>query len=298
MESADGNLPLGLRPINVRGVRLAYKESGVGQPLILVHPNISDIRCWDAIFPLLAKNFRVIAYCRRYHWPLEAIPDETSDPWEDQAEDLAALIKALGVSPACLMGNSSGAVLALFVARKYPELVHSLVLEEPPAVTLFLPRSPPSLLDVLKLLIWHPRYFFPLVYFGATVIDPTEKNFKRNDVSAALNVFLRGVLGEEHFKALSKERWEQTMANAKPHQAVFCYNGPLPSFTEDDAKAITAPTLLLGGEKAVPAHKCFNEALTTLIPGANAAVISGASHLMHEDDPKQVADKIVEWGCV
>jgi pimeloyl-ACP methyl ester carboxylesterase len=66
--------------INVNGARLAYQEIGQGEPIVLVHANISDIRSWDLIKTRLAERFRVLLYSRRYHWLNESILKDASDP--------------------------------------------------------------------------------------------------------------------------------------------------------------------------------------------------------------------------
>jgi pimeloyl-ACP methyl ester carboxylesterase len=141
--------------MTIRGANLAYKDLGEGQPLVLIHANISDIRSWDPVAPHLAKNFRVITYSRRYAWPNDEIQDNVADPWQDHADDLEAMIEKLDIAPAHLMGNSTGATVALLLAKKRPDLVKSLILEEPPLISLFLPTTPPPLMDVLKLLWFH-----------------------------------------------------------------------------------------------------------------------------------------------
>ena len=280
--------------ITIRGADLTYNDLGEGQPLVLIHANVSDIRSWDAVTPLLAKNFRVITYSRRYAWPNNEIADNVADPWEDHADDLEAMIEKLDIAPAHLMGNSTGATVALLLAKKRPDLVKSLILEEPPLISLFLPTIPPSLIDVLKLLWFHPWSFWPTIHFGATVVGPTTNAFKKGDNEAALRVFSRGILGQDFDQRLSNARREQMRDNAKPHRALLCY-GRMPKLLESDIQKIKIPALVMTGEMTVMSQRHINQRLAVLLPNGKEVEIAEASHLMHEDQPQEVARVVMEF---
>jgi pimeloyl-ACP methyl ester carboxylesterase len=283
-----------LQRMTIRGAQLAYNDIGQGQPLVLVHANISDIRSWDSVTPQLAKKFRVIAYSRRYAWPNDEISDKVADPWEDHADDLEAIIEKLDIAPAHLLGNSTGATVALILANKRPDLVKSLILEEPPLISLFLPITPPSLMDVAKLLWFHPWSFLPTIYFGATVIGPTTNAFKRGDNEAALKVFSRGVLGYGFDQRLSNARREQMRDNSKPHRALLCH-GEMPKILDSDVQKVNTPALVITGEMTVLSQRHINRRLAVLLSNAREVEICNASHLMHEDQPEEVARVVVEF---
>jgi len=119
------------KTIRANGTEITYVEQGSGPLMILAHGALSDHRRWikDHV-PLLAENYRVVAYTMRYH--------ETSD-WDESwpplsmdlyADDLAAFIQALDAGPAHLVGWSMGGMVAHRVALEYPELVRSAYLFE------------------------------------------------------------------------------------------------------------------------------------------------------------------------
>ena len=139
-----------LRQLRVNETTFAFRESGQGDPMILVHGNISDIRTWNSVESSLARHFRVIVYSRRYAWPNTPIGEDEDDPWDVHANDLEALITNLDLSPVHIVGNSAGAYIALLLARRRPELFRTLILEEPPVVPIFLPSNPPTLIQILS----------------------------------------------------------------------------------------------------------------------------------------------------
>lgn len=284
------------RHINIRGAELAYTDTGEGKEgnLVLVHPNLGDLRSWDSIVPQLAPTFRVITYSRRFHWPNVDIEDGVADPWEEHADDLAELIEKLNLGPAYVQGNSSSATMALILARRRPELVRALVLEEPPLISLFLRSTPPSLTDVVSLLWLHPRSFFPTMYFGATVVGPTGNAFKAGNDNAALAAFCKGVFGSDFFTRVSHERQQQVRENLMPHRALFCY-GTMPGFLDADVQAVQMPVLVLTGQRTANAQLHINRRLTELLPNGEEVIIVDATHFVHEDQPEAVVQAVTQF---
>jgi pimeloyl-ACP methyl ester carboxylesterase len=107
---------------------------GDGEPLVLVHGAWTGASTWALLAGPLGARHEVIAYDRRGHSassPGTATPDRRR-----HEDDLAALIEALGRGPVHLAASSYGALIALELAGRRPELVRSVVAHEPPAVAL------------------------------------------------------------------------------------------------------------------------------------------------------------------
>ena len=292
--TSRGSAAAQFQQVSIRGANLAYTDTGRGQTIILLHGNISDIRSWDSVVPLFASKFRVIAYSRRYAWPNDEIADGVADPWENHADDLVEMLERLAIAPAHIVGNSTGATVALILAKKRPDLVKTLILEEPPLIHLFLPITPPSLMDVARLLWFHPWSFLPIMHLGAAVMRPTSNAFKKGDDETVVKVFSRGVLGAEFEERKGKERREQANVNVKPHRALFCF-GELPRFVDADAQGIEVPALVVNGEKTPTGVKHINRRLAALLPDAKEAEIRGASHFIHEDQPEELVRAVIEF---
>jgi pimeloyl-ACP methyl ester carboxylesterase len=96
--------------VHVNRVRLFYEDHGAGEPLVLVHGGFSDHNNFGAVIPGLAESFRVVAYDRRGH-SLSDRPEPLGTR-RDQEDDLAALIEALGLGPAHVVGTSFGSAVA------------------------------------------------------------------------------------------------------------------------------------------------------------------------------------------
>ncbi len=277
--------------IDVNSASLAYRESGRGDPLVLVHASISDMRSWEPLEPFLAEYFRVINYSRRFAHPNRAIDDGVDDVLSQHAEDLVMLIEKLRLGKVHLVGNSSGAFVCLLAARLRPDLVRTLTLEEPPVISMFLESLPPKPGKLFKLLFTSPVALVALLKFGAGAIGPATKAFRDGDDSAALDFFARGVLGNAAYAKITPARKQQMNDNVKAHRAALLGAG-LPLFTDADAAAIKAPTLLVRGSGTPSFQRRINQRLAELIPRAKDICVPHASHLVHEDNPHAVADAI------
>ncbi|NIT60692.1 MAG: alpha/beta fold hydrolase, partial [Aliifodinibius sp.] len=73
-----------------------------------------------------------------------------------------------------LVGHSYGAFLSLLLAMRQPDYVRTLVLAEPPAITLFVSNNPKPL-EILKLLVSRPRTAAAIIKFGAKGVTPAIK---------------------------------------------------------------------------------------------------------------------------
>ena len=109
--------------IPVPGAQLNAADDGAGDPLILLHAGIADLRSWDAMVPLLADaGFRVVRYDQRGFGRTE-----TDDVEFSNRADLIAVLDALGIDRAALVGNSRGGQVAFDTAIEFPDRVVAVV---------------------------------------------------------------------------------------------------------------------------------------------------------------------------
>ena len=124
-------IPEGIKTIEVNGYPMAYQETGSGIPLVLLHVHLADYRTWDTQVPDFSKAYRTIAVSLRHYYPEKwnGVGDDFSVA--QHASDVAALIKKLNLGKVHLLGHSRGGTVALTVANLYPEVIRTLILEEP-----------------------------------------------------------------------------------------------------------------------------------------------------------------------
>ena len=117
--------------VTVNGTELYYEIRGAGSPVLLIMGSTGDGGHFDTLAGLLADEFTVVSYDRRGNGR-SPVPDgwETTSP-EEQADDAAALLDALGTGPAAVFGTSSGGVFALCLMVRHPGWVRGAILHEP-----------------------------------------------------------------------------------------------------------------------------------------------------------------------
>lgn len=112
--------------IDANGTTIAFKRSGVGAPVLLIHGAEADHSMFDAFGAHLAGQFTVIAYDQRDSGATRNPPEPYG--LEELADDAAALIVALGYQRAHVFGTSLGGVIAQVLAGRHPQRVDRLVL--------------------------------------------------------------------------------------------------------------------------------------------------------------------------
>ncbi len=111
--------------VQLDDVRTYYEDDGAGEPLLLLHPGLADSRVFEANLPGLADHFRVYRPDRRGHGRTPDVEGPIS--YERMAVDTIAFIETVVGGPTYVVGHSDGALVALILALKRPDLVRRLV---------------------------------------------------------------------------------------------------------------------------------------------------------------------------
>lgn len=260
-----------VKTVRVRGTSLAYVERGRGQPVVLIHGWLHDYRTWDAQLPELSKRFRVIAYSRRYNYP--NTPGDGSDySVATNVADLAALIQALKLGRVHLVGHSAGGTIALLVVRDHPELVRSLVLAEGGGPGL-LAENPEA--QALRARARSRR-------------DEAHQAFQKGDWEGAARILVDGIVGQEGaYEEMSPARRQAVLDNLQVEMKAELSAPPRQdlSFTCDDVRRITAPTLLVEGERTLRLFQLMTQELQKCLPNSERAVLPQATHALQMENP-------------
>ena len=257
--------------IKVNGTKLEYIEKGQGDPVIFVHGSLSDFRSWRFQMEPFSKQYRAIAYSRRYHYPYPGSCERSDYSVEFHAEDLASFIRGLGLKQSHIVGSSYGAYTALVLASKNQELVRSLTVAEPP------------------ILPWleGTKEGAPLIAdFMVNVWEPLKKAFQRGDMEEGVRIFVNGVMGQGTFDKLPSQVRASMMDNAQELKYETISPGHFSAFSCEDAKKIKVPTLLLTGELSLPIFHSIIRKLQLCIPDAKCSMIQRASHSMYSGNPE------------
>ena len=258
-----------VKNIEIDGRQLHYVDQGEGkqQTIIFIHGGLDDYRCWQFQMDSFSRKYRTISYSRRFAYPNKWIGNVAQDNTiEDNAKDLAQLIRKLDVAPAHLVGASYGAYIALYCASKNPELAKTLVLNEP-TIMQFLARSP--IKEDVEL----------LQRFITRVQRPNQDASKRGDFRKATQVAIDGIMDmENYFEKLPEEGKQFLMDNARSLESEL-ESTMSTSYNIEDVKQITTiPMLLVKGELSPKYFLRIVDILSDNISNSEQIVIPNVSH--------------------
>ena len=269
-----------VKRVSANGTELSYVEAGQGEPVIFVHGGLQDYRMWAGHLPKFAGRFRAIAYSRRNHFPNDVSPDALPDAAADtHGEDLAAFVRALGLSRVRIVAHSSGAHGALFFATRYPDMLVSLALNEPPATGLL--TGAPNAADILK-------------EFGSKQV-PAREAATAGDTQRAIPLFVDAVGGPGAYERRSDVDKKMNLDNAASLQADATTKLPRPVFTCGMAKAINVPTLLSGGERSPKFFYLIMDQLESCLPNRERIVVAGSSHTVPSESPEAYGQAVLAF---
>ncbi len=127
----------GIQAVDIATTRLRTRvltradDDPSGRPLVLVHGNASSSLFWQRLMLALPGNLRPLAVDLRGFGESEAAPIDATRGLRDHADDLIALLDALGLDRADLVGWSMGGGVIARLAADSPERVRSLMLQAP-----------------------------------------------------------------------------------------------------------------------------------------------------------------------
>jgi pimeloyl-ACP methyl ester carboxylesterase len=109
------------------GVKLYYEETGSGRPLVFVHEFAGDIRSYEPQVRYFSRRYRCIVYNARGYPPSDVPEDFERYSQQRACDDIRAVLDALKIAKAHIVGISMGGFAVLHFGFNYPERADSLV---------------------------------------------------------------------------------------------------------------------------------------------------------------------------
>jgi pimeloyl-ACP methyl ester carboxylesterase len=221
----------------------------------------------------------VFAYSRRSHYP-NLWSDYPADYSVDlEVHDLVAFAASVGINePAGLIGSSYGATIAALTGLEHPSVVSSLILCDP---TLF------------SLLVGYPGYEARMKQYDEKVAGPVAEKLRAGDVEGAARIFFGFVVGSEiAYDQLPRESKKVLLDNAR---TIGSEGNTNPQFSCKDAGSISAPTLLVTGERSSAIYQLIVDELTRCLPNSEKLVIENASHGMYFQNPQAFNSGVLDF---
>jgi len=242
--------------VKVNGITMNYDQQGSGEPLILIPYLTADHACYAFQVAEYAKHYTCISVDPRGTG--ETDKPEASFSTEILADDIGALMQALGVDRAHVFGMSLGAATGMWLAAKYPQKVRSLSLHSGWT------RTDPYI---------------------RTVVEGWQVMAK--GLGSVADMVIQGIfpwcLTPELYAA--KPDYIQSLAafvRGRPAQPLDAFLRQSDAVITHDVDAqlgkITAPTQITFGRHDAVTSTRFADRMKTGIPGAELIVLEGCSH--------------------
>ncbi|MCW5691756.1 MAG: alpha/beta hydrolase [Pseudolabrys sp.] len=103
------------------GTRLYVEEAGQGTPIVFVHEYAGDYRTWEPQMRFFSRSHRCVTYSQRGYPPSDVPTDPKKYGQDIAVDDVIAVMDALKIDKAHVVGHSMGALTALLVGVRYPE---------------------------------------------------------------------------------------------------------------------------------------------------------------------------------
>lgn len=274
--------------VRCNGVTLAYDEAGSGPAVVFSHAGIADRRMWQAQFTELARDHRVIRYDWRGYG--ESGSGAASAEFAHH-EDLLALLDALGVARASLVGSSMGGAYAVDAALAAPGRVSALVLSCPglsghvwPDAMVAQARERVHAVVPGERLASYLR--------GTAAASP----LLREDAEAMAAAHVRWMVAgpERDERDLAPETWRLAVAMYRQQLERAWTKGPRPAERAPQPPAgqrlgeVAAPTLVINGLADVPQIQEVAGRYAAGIPGARRVDLPDTGHLPPLERPAAV----------
>jgi non-heme chloroperoxidase len=249
---------------------LHYRLAGDHGPyVVFVHGSLGDLDDWRAQLDLFSRDNRVLVYSRRYHPPNAPTDDRGAYTPAVHAEDLATLLRALGVGPAHVIGSDYGGYVALALATEHPDLVRTLVLEEPSVIP-FLGRTPWG--DSLRRT------------YEERVLDPSRAALSRRDSVLGVRLFFDGANGRPgSFDQLSAAARERTVGHSAElrRELLAERRDYMPALDCASLGRRVMPVLLLQGEQSPRMYRVITTELARCLQSDTVISVPNAGHSIH-----------------
>jgi len=250
------------------GVRMEYVEQGPtgGLPVVFLHGVTDSWRSFEGVLQRLPPGIHAYAISARGHGD-SSRPDD-GYLLADMSNDLRAFMDVVGLERAVLVAHSMGAMVAQRFVVDHPVRVAGLVLMGAFA-TLF---QNPGLTDFHRSAI-------------ALLVDPIDAGFAREWQQSTL----ARSIPPDHLDTVVAETLK---VPARVWQAAFEGFLETPDFSGDLA-SVSAPSVIMWGDKDAYAPREHQDRLAALIPGARLIVYEEAGHGFHWENPAQFTNDLL-----
>jgi 3-oxoadipate enol-lactonase len=253
--------------VKVNDIFINYEIAGSGKTLVLIHGLGGNTQTWDTQVPMLSRHYRVLTWDVRGHGGSDKPEGDYSA--ELFASDLTALLRALRIDSAFVLGHSMGGVIALRFALNFPDLCSALIVSSSSAQVN--PQATKYWQDLAASVLEGGIEAFPFDSTRAFSKDFVERN------PEAVEEFAR------------KNPVNDPSCYAKAALAMSDYN------YNDELGRIRCPTLIIVGDQDVMTPPGGSVRMNRLIPGSKLIIFKDSGHISYVEQPEVFSKTVLNF---
>ncbi len=244
------------------GARVAYRESGAGEPVIALHSSASSAAQWTAFHQDLRTSFHVLTPDLCGYGDSDGWCGDGAISLKHEADRIAAIMDRM-VEPVHLVGHSYGGAVALRLAMEKPHRVRSLTLIEP------------VVFQVLRQGSETDRQLFSEISGVAGAVSDAVVS---GNVAKGMARFVDYWSGPGTWRRLEAQRRAALMRLA-PAVALNFWAACKDPVRQADFKQLHTHTMILRGSRSPPPTQRIAEILAAQLPFARLETLGGAGHM-------------------
>ena len=255
--------------VEANGAQLYTEIRGSGPSVLFIQGGLGDGGFFERVAELLSDRFTTIIYDRRGNSRSPRPAGWQTTTADEQADDAAAMLRALELAPAAIYGTSSGGVIGLNLLVRHPDLVRGAMLHEP------------GLMSVLP----DPHVLI------AEVMPIIEQAMARGGPRAAVEAFVRTVGGDAAYERMPADLRERIVNNGD----AMLIEAPLGDYRPSQAElgSIRCPVEILVGVQSPPPLIEMSRWLASALNAAVRTIVAG--HAPQLEHPDALAEELRSW---
>jgi pimeloyl-ACP methyl ester carboxylesterase len=244
----------------LNGVEIYYEDHGSGYPVVMTHGYSSTSAMWQGQVGPLTERYRLITWDMRGHGGTDSPAEQSAYSEAHTVEDMAALLRHLGIEQAVIGGLSLGGYMSLAFNLVHPEMVKALILCD----------TGPGYRNPKGREAWNETAF------------KRAERFEEQGLEA---------LGRSPEVEAVRNRHRSAEGLAKSARGMLAQ---FDSRVIDSLEGITVPTLIIVGANDTP-FLAGTDYMANKIPNARKVVIPDAGHAANIDQPEAFNRAVLEF---
>ena len=258
--------------LKINDIDMYYEQQGSGPDLVLIGGLTSDHQVWKSTLRLLSPHFRVLIFDNRG-------AGQTSTPdypytIEMMANDTLALMSALNISKAHILGHSMGGGIAMQMALLAPTRVNKLIT-----------ACARGKISAVSSMIFSMREKLQAMGIGNEVLAEYVMPFLFSEEFLKINLNVSGF-----------SQW--TLRNPHPQSAIGFKHQLNASRSIDftgKLEKITSPALVIGGTEDMIATLAQTQSLAKSLQNGTFAAIENCAHMPHVEYPREFGEIVLRF---